>query len=120
MSDPHSLPTIDATDAVVDHAAGTLTLVDLRKSPARVASGEGITGAAWVDPFALGHAHALMSGAERIGLFCVHGHEVSQYGCALLRLHGRDAVYVRGGFEALVAAGAPLEAISDAGQGART
>lgn len=114
MHEPYCLPSIDPDEAIAGLAAGSLTLIDLRKTKARIENGRAIAGTAWVDPFALDHGHALTCAEGPIALFCVHGHEVSQFGCALLRLHGRDAVYVAGGFEALAAAGAPLVPIGDA------
>lgn len=81
--------------------------IDVRKAPARAASGRAIRDADWIDPFALHPDHGLLTGAGRLIFFCVHGHEVSQYATALALMTGREAAYVEGGFEALVEAGAP-------------
>ena len=102
------LPSISAHEALARRSAGAV-LIDLRKPPARAADGRTVQGAEIRDPFAFGHDDPLMADDRPLVAFCVHGHEVSQFGCALLMVHGRDAVYVRGGFEALVAAGAPLQ-----------
>lgn len=107
-SHPFQLPCIEPKDALLSAAAGA-TLVDLRKQTARQASGEVISGAEIRDPFQFDHTDPLMSASGPIIAFCVHGHEVSQFGCALLLLHGREACYVRGGFEALLAAGTSVE-----------
>ncbi len=113
MLDPdtsHQLPAFSAADAL---AVPGLRFIDVRKAPARAASGRTIAGAEWHDPFSLGHAHPLVTAEGPIAIFCVHGHEVSQFVCALLKLHGRDAHYVTGGYEALVAAGAPTDPIGE-------
>lgn len=106
--EPFYLPSISATDTLAEVGNGA-TLIDLRKPEARTRSGRAIRGAQLKDPFAFGHDDPMTSAPGRLIAFCVHGHEVSQYGCALLLLHGRDVAYVEGGFEALVRAGAPLE-----------
>ncbi|GMG84373.1 hypothetical protein LNKW23_35880 [Paralimibaculum aggregatum] len=103
----HALPSATPAEALAAQAGGAV-LVDLRKPVARIASGQTIRGAVTRDPFAFGHDDPLTASAAPVILFCVHGHEVSQYGCALLLLHGRQARYVTGGFAALVEAGAPL------------
>ncbi len=104
----YTLPYLDAADALEQAKAGAI-LMDVRKPPARRASGRRITGAEIRDPFSFGHADPLMTVERPVIAFCVHGHEVSQFACALLLVHGRTASYVRGGFEALSAAGALLE-----------
>ena len=105
------LPSISAAEALARSAEGA-ALVDLRKPPARAADGRTVRGAEIRDPFSFGHDDPLMTDGRPVIAFCVHGHEVSQFGCALLMVHGRDAVYVRGGFEALVAAGVPLQELA--------
>ena len=103
-----TLPHIDAETALRLTATGGALLIDLRKPPAVAASGQLIDGALRRDPFAFSHDDPLMADSRHLIAFCVHGHEVSQFACALLMLHGRDARYVTGGFEALKDAGAPL------------
>jgi Fe-Mn family superoxide dismutase len=59
-----------------------------------------------------------MASRHPIVVFCVHGHEVSRFGTAMLLLHGVQARYVEGGFTALVAAGAdtvPLQRDEETG-----
>ncbi|MBB5515432.1 rhodanese-related sulfurtransferase [Rubricella aquisinus] len=80
-------------------------LVDVRKAPARQADPRRDGRAEWIDPFDLGHDHPLMQAKGPITFFCVAGHEVSQFACVLARLHGRDAVFVEGGFAAMMDAG---------------
>lgn len=86
-------------------------LIDLRKPAAVAASGQYIQGAEARDPYQFGHDDPLTEANGPLITFCVHGHEISQFACALLMLHGRDVCYVIGGYEALVAAGAVLEEI---------
>ena len=105
-ADYFTLPRIMASDALRLARTGELTLVDLRKPEAVAASGRRLPGAEIRDPFELGHGDPLMLDDRSLAVFCVHGHEVSQFGCAMLLLHGRRAFYVTGGFEALCAAGA--------------
>lgn len=107
-----TLPSLAAAEAVRRASAAEALLVDLRKPAAVAASGHLVRGAERRDPFAFSHDDPLMAEPRPLIVFCVHGHEVSQFACALLLLHGRDARYVRGGFEALEAAGAPVEAAS--------
>ena len=115
MSDTNQqlhLPSISATEAL-ERAAQGAVLVDLRKPAARASNGRAVVGAELRNPFGFSHDDPLTEEARPIVTFCVHGHEVSQFGCAMLMLHGRDVVYVRGGFEALVAAGALLEDLAE-------
>lgn len=108
MHDDYRLPSIDAAEALARHHAGALRLVDVRAPAARAASGQGFGGIDWVDPFSLDHRHPILGTDTPVAFFCVHGHQVSRFACALGRLHRRETVYVTGGFEALAAAGAPI------------
>ena len=108
LEDQFQLPAVSAEQALVRAASGAM-LIDLRKPPAVLASGKLVKGAQTRDPFSFGHEDPLTRTEGPLITFCVHGHEVSQFACALLMLHGRDVHYVIGGFEALVAAGAELE-----------
>ncbi|MEL7471030.1 MAG: rhodanese-like domain-containing protein [Pseudomonadota bacterium] len=110
LEDPFHLPTISATRALQIAREGA-TLIDLRKTPTALASGHRISGALSRNPFEFNHLDPLTQAQGKLVTFCVHGHEVSQFACALLLLHGRDSCYVTGGYEALVAAGATLEDI---------
>lgn len=109
MSDP--LPSISAQEALDRLSSTPVRLVDLRKADARAASGLTVRGAIWRDPFKLPFDAAMTADKTPAIVFCVHGREVSQFGAAWLLLHGVDAVYVRGGFDALKSAGAPLSEI---------
>ncbi|QPH54058.1 sulfurtransferase [Pontivivens ytuae] len=100
MTDPY-LPAIEASEALSDPRP----LIDVRKATARDGAPD-IAGTRWIDPFRLDHDHPLIEAAVPVIFFCVHGHEVSRYACALARLHRIDAAYVEGGYEALVTAGA--------------
>ena len=98
------LPSITAAAALADPG---LTLIDVRKAAAR--GDTALQGAAWHDPMTLDHGWAAALPARPVAVFCAHGHEVSQFACALARLHGADARHVTGGFGALVAAVATVE-----------
>ena len=104
------LPHVTAPEAL----ASADILIDVRKAPARNADGRGLPGADWIDPYRLSPDHPVLQGTGRLIFFCVHGHEVSRYATALALFAGREAAYVAGGFEALVAAGAPTIALTDA------
>ena len=108
-----TLPHIDAETALRLAASGDAVLIDLRKLPAVAASGQRVCGARRRDPLTFSHDDPLIADPRPLITFCVHGHAVSQYGCALLVLHNHDARYVTGGFEALTAAGAPLEPLEN-------
>ena len=108
-----SLPCLSAREALERAATGELVLLDLRKPHAAAASGLRIEGALVRDPFAFGHDDPLMRSDRPIAAFCVHGHEVSRFGAALMMLHGRDAAYVTGGFAALAGAGAPTVPVGE-------
>ena len=108
---PETLPSISATEALLRLSTGRIRLLDLRKAEARAASGLTVRGAIWRDPFQLPFDAGITADRTPAMVFCVHGHEVSQFGAAWLLLHGIDAVYVRGGFEALRAANAPMSEI---------
>ena len=104
--DDFRLPAISAGD-VLRGAPGGVRLLDVRKAAARAASRQGLDGAAWIDPLTLGFGHPVLA-AGPLAFFCVHGHEVSRFATALALVAGCEARYVRGGFAALAAAGAPL------------
>ena len=108
MPDTFALPKLSAEEALARAAAGA-RLIDLRKPPARDGSGRTVAGAEIRNPFSFDHDDPLTGAEDELIVFCVHGHEVSQFGCALLMVHGRTVAYVEGGFEALVAAGARLK-----------
>lgn len=110
MSD-YSFPSLSAGEALQFQDRGALVL-DVRKAPALRASGQAVRGARWRDPLTFDRSDPALAETRPVVVYCVHGHEVSHYAAALLRVHGVEAFVVRGGFEALVAAGAPLEAVS--------
>ena len=84
MSDTNSftLPSV-TPDEALRRAHDGATLIDVRKPPARVASRKTIAGAEIRDPFTFGHDDPLTSVEGPLVVFCVHGHEVSQFACAL-------------------------------------
>lgn len=101
----YQLPQISAERAVAAlDAPIPPQICDLRKAAALGA--QSIAGSTWLDPMTFDHARAAALPMGETLIFCVHGHEVSQFACALARIHGVQARYVVGGYEALVAAGA--------------
>ncbi len=108
---PETIPSISATEALQRLSSERLRLIDVRKAPARAASGMTVKGAIWRNPFELPMDAALVADQTPAIVFCVHGHEVSQFATGWMLLHGIEAVYVRGGFEALKSANAPLSEI---------
>ncbi|MBO6718768.1 MAG: hypothetical protein JJ913_12490 [Rhizobiaceae bacterium] len=88
----------------------TATFLDVRKEPARLESGETISGARRRLPGDVTQWREEFTG-ERVFVFCVHGHEVSQGVCDALLAIGCDAHFLEGGFEAWRAAGLPVERI---------
>ncbi len=83
-------------------------LIDVRKPAARQASGQGISNATWRHPFDAANWAKDCVG-QRVVVFCVHGHEVSQSVAGYLRDEGIEAMYLEGGFEAWAQAGHPVE-----------
>ena len=66
-----------------------------------------ITMAVWRNPADIAHWLEETRTHDRVVVYCVHGHEVSQGAAATLREAGVDAVYLEGGFEDFAAAGGP-------------
>ena len=89
-----------------------LRLIDVRKPPARAASGYEIPGSARELPFEAETWWSRHAG-HRVVVYCVHGHEVSQGACQFLREKGVEAAYLEGGFEAWREAGLPVAAIGE-------
>ncbi|SOH93405.1 Rhodanese-related sulfurtransferase [Monaibacterium marinum] len=104
----YQLPNISAEDAIAAlNTSQPPVLIDVRKEQARGAIG--VQGAIWINPMTLDHQQASAMPRGSTLIYCVHGHEVSQFACALARIHGVDAKYVIGGFAALAATGARME-----------
>ncbi len=82
------------------------TLIDVRKAPARQASGLMIAGSVQCLHDQVDHWGLEMTGA--VVVYCVHGHEVSQGVCAALLGMGVDAAYLEGGIEGWRLAGLPV------------
>lgn len=101
---PFVLPSVTAEEALAKAHCGAL-LIDLRKAEKVAADGRRVRGAAIRDPYRLDHDDPLTHDTRPLIVFCQKGEEVGQFGCAFLMLHGRNAAYVAGGFDAMVAAG---------------
>lgn len=87
-------------------------LVDVRKPPARQASGLMIAGSVRCLHDQVDYWGPKMTGA--VVVYCVHGREVSQGVCTALRAIGVDAAYLEGGIEGWRLAGLPVVPISEA------
>jgi Fe-Mn family superoxide dismutase len=85
-------------------------LIDVRKAPARGASGLTIPLSRYCHPFDAMNWVESLDGRSVI-VFCVHGHEVSKAVCGYLRDEGVDARFLAGGFEAWRKAGLPVESV---------
>jgi rhodanese-related sulfurtransferase len=87
-----------------------IAIIDVRKPPARGASGLAIPGSRFRHPFdAVNWADA--EKRHRLVIYCVHGHEVSRAVCGFLRDREIDCRFLLGGFEAWREAGLPVEPI---------
>jgi rhodanese-related sulfurtransferase len=85
-------------------------LVDVRKSPARAASGRTIPNSLRGEPGRVDEWAAVLEG-RTVVVFCVHGHEVSQGVADRLSQRGIDAAFLVGGFAAWEAGGNPVAPI---------
>jgi thiosulfate sulfurtransferase len=92
--------------------AKNLTIVDVRKAPARGLSGLTMPDAVWRAPFSADNWWQEFVG-QKVVVFCVHGREVSKAVAGFLSDQRIDARYLAGGFEAYREAGGAVVAISD-------
>lgn len=118
--------TIDANEPAGQHGAnpaterlaiepdelGEAVLIDVRRAAAFEQSGQMLLGAHWRDPAQVaswaGELAKSLPDKQRVVVYCVHGHEVSQLTAQRLHELGIDARFLRGGFEAWRTAGRPL------------
>lgn len=91
-------------------SAADIVIIDVRKEPARLASGFTIPGSLRRKPFSADDWWPDFVG-QHVAVFCVHGHEVSRSVRGFLADNGIAAVYLDGGFEAWRAAGLPVAPI---------
>ncbi len=89
-----------------------LTIIDVRKAPARGRSGLAMPGAIWRAPFSADNWWQEFAG-KSVVVFCVHGHEVGMAVAGFLNDQGIKARYLEGGFEAYREAGGAVEVIRD-------
>lgn len=99
------------TPADLARLGENVTIVDVRRDAARMASGSTIPGALRIRAEAQETTPGL-SGLPVV-VFCVHGHEVSQDACRDLVAAGIDAWYLEGGFEGWRHLGLPTVSIED-------
>lgn len=81
---------------------------DVRKRPAFDAAPDTLPGATWQQHNEVDIWSKDLPPGARIIVYCVHGHEVSQNACQVLRELGFDAVFLDGGYENWAQAGLPL------------
>jgi rhodanese-related sulfurtransferase len=85
-------------------------VIDVRRQPAFMASGEMVSGALRRDPEKVGNWAKTLPAASSVVVYCVHGHEVSQKAAGALKQLGLNASYLEGGIEeGWKALGAPLD-----------
>jgi rhodanese-related sulfurtransferase len=102
---------ISAADLRKQLSGGSAPIViDVRRQPAFMASGEMVSGALRRDPEKVASWAKTLPAASSVVVYCVHGHEVSQKAAAALKALGLDASYLEGGIEeGWKALGAPLD-----------
>ena len=89
-------------------------LIDVRKEPARAASGLTIPGSLRGEPERAAEWAVALHG-RTVVVFCVHGHEVSRGVADRLTALGVDCRYLEGGFVAWQVRSNPVEAIGACG-----
>jgi thiosulfate sulfurtransferase len=90
-----------------------VTLVDVRRAPARQSDPRQIPGAVWRDPDQIAAWADELPRDRPIVAYCVHGHEVSAGVVDRLRELGFEAALLQGGFEGWKAAGGELVPASE-------
>ena len=85
-------------------------VIDVRRAPAYGESREMIDGALRRDPERIADWAAALPASERIVVYCVHGHAVSQSAAAALNAAGRQARFLEGGISHWKNDGLPLRA----------
>ena len=84
-------------------------VIDVRRTQAFRDSGEMIAGALRRDPEAVEQWAKTLPSAEKVLVYCVHGHEVSQDVAKALKARGLQAGYLEGGIEAWKAGGGAID-----------
>jgi thiosulfate sulfurtransferase len=108
--------TLSAHDLKALLAGGAgVTLVDVRRAPAREADPRLIPGAVWRDPDRVAAWAQELPRDRPVIAYCVHGHEVSAGVVDRLRELGFEAARLEGGFEGWKAAGGQLVPASEGG-----
>ena len=92
--------------------SNNLTIIDVRKAPARGRSGLTMPVAVWRAPFSADYWWREFEG-QNVLVFCVHGHEVGMAVAGFLNDQGIEARYLEGGFEAYRESGGAVEVIQD-------
>jgi superoxide dismutase, Fe-Mn family len=100
----------DQQGGVGPDALDGAVVLDVRRAPVFAQADAMIPGASWRDPAEVAQwAHELAPG-QRVVVYCVHGHEVSQNTARSLRAAGIEADFLQDGFEGWKAAGRALAA----------
>lgn len=104
---------ISICELVEWQAAGrTFTLLDVRRSSARLADAAEIPGAQWRDPEVFFTWKDQVPRDRPVILYCAKGHEISQGITATLGVMGLDARYLIDGFAGWHSAGQPTQSLS--------
>jgi rhodanese-related sulfurtransferase len=84
-------------------------LIDVRRREAFLKASQTISGALRRDPAAVGTWAGELPRAEKVVVFCVHGHEVSQGAAKALNEAGRSASFLEGGIAAWEEVRGPMD-----------
>ena len=84
-------------------------IIDVRRGEAFLKDTKTVGGALRRDPESVASWLKELPSAERVVVYCVHGHQVSQGTASALAAAGRDAYFVEGGFGAWQEAGGPCD-----------
>lgn len=104
---------ISICELVEWQAAGrTFSLLDVRRTSARIADGAELSGAQWRDPEDVFTWKDQVPRDRPAILYCAKGHEISQGIAATLEAMGLDARYLIDGFAGWHGAGRPTRSLS--------
>ena len=104
MSEAINAMTVEQLSESLSGAAPPL-VIDVRRREAFLKDTKTIAGALRRDPEQVAAWAAELPSAEKVVVYCVNGHEVSQNVAKALRSEGREAFFLEAGFAGWQAAG---------------